>query len=64
MAAEWQAALQTLQAGRNLHQKHSLAELASGGSKSPRELLDCFWVGSLDFNLVEIQVFSTKPPKS
>ena len=27
-------------------------------------LLDCYWVGSLDFNfLVEIKVFSTTPPK-
>ena len=28
-------------------------------------LLDCYWVGSLDFNfLVEIKGVSTKPPKS
>ena len=30
----------------------------------PTPILDCYWVGSLDFNcLVEIKGFSTKPPQ-
>ena len=33
------------------------------GNPNSRHTLDCYWVGSLDFNvLVEIKVFSTKPP--
>ena len=40
---------------------------SSGFMPRPDELvrlLDCYWVGSLDFNFLDISGISTKPPQS